>query len=578
MQGDANGIRNGRTGACRTRLRRRTLALCLVLCTASTGTAIAQTGKVHEPRLLLFITVDQARYDYFVRFRPLLTGGLKELLDRGIVFSQAFHDHAITATAPGHATLATGLVPAHSGLVSNQWFDRSRGEPVYSLQDTRHPVLRRGTTSRAATPSRSGRSPKNLLGTTLADWLKAANTNSKIYAAGGKDRSSITMAGKSADAAFWYDQRNGDFVTSTYYAERYPEWVNRFHRDSPARRLFGKTWEPLPLDTETLERVEVEATDFGVFQWELPHPVGNSTFAPTASYYTAFFGTPFIDAYLMEFAKALIEQERLGEDGDLDFLALCFSATDAVGHQYGPDSPELLDAFLRLDRLLGDLLQFLAERVGSEQVAIVLSADHGVMPLPESRRGRAEQARRFTAQDVACYQSVEHELDAALGEDDWLAPYADPYLNWDAVARHQLRRAEVEDRLARALETCPSVAKAWTRTELESGTAHSDETAALYRNSFQPDRSPDVLIQLKRFHIRRPATGTTHGSAYAYDRHVPVILLFAGLEPAVIETPIRTVDVAPTVAALLGLSLPGSLDGVDRGSLLTKHETTRGER
>ncbi|MFQ5789631.1 MAG: alkaline phosphatase family protein [Acidobacteriota bacterium] len=551
------------------RRRARTApAMALILTAVAQGTSQGAPVESENPRLLLFLTIDQARYDYLVRFRGLFEGGLKLLLDEGVVFTDAHQNHAITSTAPGHAALATGLYPSHSGMINNRWYDRASQSRMYSVQDSASAVLRAESlyTDAATENASSGRSPRNLLATTLADWIKEQNPESKAYSAGGKDRAAITMGGKSSDAVLWYDLRTGQFVTSRYYMKEYPPWLEAFHERRIPDSHFGKAWEPLPVAPSAYKACGIEKLDQGVFDWSLPHPLGSSQFTPDSSFYSAFYNSPYLDAYLVELAKTLMAHESLGKDSALDFLALAFSTVDTVGHAYGPNSPEVLDAVLRLDRALGELFRFVDETVGMEHVAVALSADHGVMPLPEYLRKRNLEGRRFATEDILCFQGAERKLDQTFGEDDWLL--RELYINYEAIGRHNVRRQEVEETLARFIEKCPGVEKVWTRTSLESSSGEEDPFREMFLRSFHPHRSPDLLIQLKPFHISRLGRSTTHGSPYPYDTHVPLIVRFPGVPPAVISERIDTVDLAPTLASLLEVRAPGGLDGVDRSPLL----------
>ena len=532
------------------------------------GVVFTLLGTTHtkpiKPRLVLFITVDQGRYEYFERFRPAFKGGLKKLLDQGVVFTDAHQDHADTSTAPGHASLSTGLYPSHSGLIGNDWFDRESGEEMYSVEDSRSPILTsKESSSSHQSSSSSGRSPRNMLATGLADWMKEANPESKTLAIGGKDRSAIPMGGKSADGAYWYDQRSGNWVTSRYYMNRYPEWVDGFHKRKIPDSYFGRAWEPLPASPETYAELGIEELDRGVYHWQLPHPLGGASITPGRGFYQEFYGSPYMDWYLAEFAKAIIEGESLGADASPDFLALCFSSVDIVGHAYGPNSPEILDTFLRLDLALGDLFEYLDERIGMQNVAVALSADHGVMTLPEYLRIQDQESERFTTEDVLCFQGVEGRLDARFGEDEWLLEGL--YINYEALGRNNLKREDVEHELARRLEQCSPVERVWTRTQLESGNVENKGSYfERFLHSFHPERSADLMIQLKRNRSSRLFLGTTHGTPYEYDSHVPMVVMFPGISPKVVSERVNTVDFAPTLASLLGIPTPENLDGVVR--------------
>lgn len=512
-----------------------------------------------RPRLIVFIVVDQLRWDYLERFEPIFSGGFRRLLDEGVYFAEARHNHAVTTTGPGHAALTTGLHPGRSGIIDNAWFDRRAGSPVNCVQDDESPIL--------GDPSASGRSPRNLLGPTLADWIKKAFPGSKIVSASRKDRGAIIPGGRGADLALWYDLDTGRFVTSQYYARDYPDWVQLFNQRRIPDSWFGKQWKSLEFKREWLRllpRLDVEEIDEGLFPRRLPRSLGQATLAPDASFYADFGSCPLMDSYLAELAKTAVGAESLGADDEPDILGLSFSALDSVGHSYGPNSKQVMDALLRLDAALGDLFEFLDRSVGWDRIAVALSSDHGVATLPEFQILRNRQAgRRFGDEERLCVQRAGLELNRQLGRDDWWLYGL--YLNYETLGRRNLRRSDVERKTAALLSRCPAVERVWTRTELESGQERND--VELFRNSFNSERSPDLYVQWRAHYVNYGGHGTTHGSAYDYDRRVPVILRLPGLAARRVETSIHTVDVAPTLASALGLPVPDGLDGVDRGAL-----------
>ena len=517
---------------------------------ASASPEAAPPPPEGTPRLVLFLVVDQARYDYFERFRPLLSSGLARLLDESTVFTQALHDHALTTTAPGHATLVTGMHPAHHGIINNWWFDRSTRKLVPAVGD---PV-----------------SPNRMLASGLGGWLKAAYPQSKVFAAGGKDRAAVLTGGPAADAAWWIHRRDGRFVSSEHYLEKEPEWLTAYHQDLFPDRYFGKLWEPLPEVAEHAEDYGLEPLDGGWIDHRFPHPIRAVSPWPDSTFYDGFStDTPFGDAYLADFATALIDSEQLGQDAYPDFLGLGFSALDKIGHEYGPDSPEVLDTFLRLDRTLGGLLDFIDQRIGLENTLISLSGDHGVTPLPEVMEAKGLPARRFGAEEIVCFQSAHGELRNQFGDQRWFMRGF--YLDRDAVQAAGLDPATIANETRRLIERCGGVVRAWTASELQTTAAATGDDGAmrqLYANSFHPERGPDLIVQLEPHTLRSRASPTTHGTPYLYDRHVPWLLRLPAGSQQTIEEPVATVDVAPTVARLLGLTPPSDLDGVDRGPLL----------
>lgn len=498
------------------------------------------------PRLVLFLVVDQARADYLVRYRPSLQHGLKRLLEESVVFTDAHHDHADTTTAPGHATLATGLYPAHHGIISNSWYNRETGSSVTSVSD-----------------EEDGRSPRRLLGPTLGDWLKAASQGrSKVFGVSMKDRAAILSSGHKADGAFWYD--DGELVSSSYYyAEQMPAWYDEYDGPAFLDRYFGTLWEPLPEVTEG--GYDLKPFDFGFLDDQFPHALGGAALAPDDGFYGDLYTSPIADRYVADFAKALIAGEELGADGDVDLLAVSFSALDAVGHTYGPDSPEVLDTILNLDRTLGDLLDFVDEKVGLDHVVVSLSADHGVSPVPEllSDEERGEGHRRGAA-EILCVQKVGLKLGKRFGE-GWVEKGL--YLNHGLLAERGVDFKEVEDALREGLEACPTVTRVWTRSELLAGP--DDPFGKLFAHSYNPERSADVAVQLAPYSLTGRSYATSHGTPYPYDTAVPWLLRLPSGRHAEVTERVHTVDVAPTVASLVGVVPSAQVDGVDRGALFT---------
>lgn len=525
-------------------------------------TVLGDDGEA--PRLVVLIAVDQGRAEYLDRFAPEFSGGLARLRDSGVTFTDAHQDHAVTATGPGHATLGTGAYPSTSGIVGNQWYEDDGKRGVYCVDDPESAPL----TSKGKGKG-EGSSPRTLLVTGFADWLKDARPGAKAVTASRKDRAAVLMGGKRPDAAYWYDASSGEFISSTYYLSELPAWAVEFNARKLPRQYFGQYWEPVDAVTDA-GALELLPSDRGWFERSFPYAIGNASLVPDSAFYGAFGETPLMDEYLMDFGIAIVQGEGLGRDETTDFLALSMSALDSVGHTYGPNSLEILDEFRRMDRALGKFFQFLDDEVGRSRYWVVFSSDHGVMEVPEYLRHTERPGRRLGPADIQCIQRQGLEFLKRYGaEEDWFL--SGFYLNYAAVGRTNRLRQEVERDAARRLEECGFIRKVWTRTELEQPFAGEPELAdfhRLFRNSFMAGRSPDLLVQTREYFLTSQGTGTSHGTPYRYDTHVPLMFLLPGVAPARLEGRVATVDVAPTLAELLGIPVPDSVDGRSLASRL----------
>ncbi len=519
-------------------------------------------------RLLMFLVVDQMTAEQLTDLRPHFQGGLRRLLDGAVEFTEAHHAHAVTVTANGHASLATGAHPARHGIIDNQWYDRREEKVVYCVADDDAQLI--PPDDKTTYPSNSGRSPANMLVDGIGDWVKRLDTAALAFSISGKDRSAILLAGKKPDAAYWYDHQTGHFITSAYYRLDYPPWLVDFMLENHPDRKFPLVWRPLPVEPAIRDVFGLRPLDTGTFRWSFPHRIGNMSLAPNESYYNDFIAQPGMDQQMVDLALALVENEVLGRDASLDYLAVSFATLDYVGHDYGPHSPEVLDVLLRLDVALGRLLDGLDALVGLDHIVFTLSSDHGVQVVPEADpSGRTQRA---DSDDVLCVQSVGKALVERFGDEDWFV--ADGYLDYQAIGRTNLRRQDVEAEVARRLERCPAVARVWSRTGLTS--KHQPDLPAevayhrkLFNNNFHRQRSGDVFVQLKENYLGRLDWGTTHGSPYGHDTHVPMLIVHPQVQPQKIAIRVATVDLAPTLAAMLGLDIPDERDGIDRSPLFS---------
>src|ERR1035437_1195921 len=361
------------------------VALVLALPAQPQPRHVAQTPET--PKLVVAIVIDQFRYDYLTRFRSEYTGGLKRMLDEGANFTNSRYRHYQTVTAAGHSTFLTGATPAMTGIVGNEWWDRTTGAAVTSVSDTSTRLL--GGTG-------AGSSPRRLLQSTLGDELKASGKGGKVIGISIKDRAAILPSGHSADAAYWFDSGSGNFVSSTYYFDTLPAWVADTNKSRPPDKYSGQEWlkHKLPEGGRALYQ-ELEATPYG-------------------------------NELIQQFALRALVAEKLGTTAKTDLLAISYSANDYVGHRYGPDSAEVHDMALRVDKLIGELLQAAEAQAGAGRILAVLTADHGVAPLPEENRKRKMPGGRLDAGQMQA--AVETVLESKYGGSHWVAYSSEPGL------------------------------------------------------------------------------------------------------------------------------------------------------
>lgn len=547
--------------------RWRTLATIIVSSTILLFSC-SRWFKPATPKLAVVISVDQMRYDYLTRFAGLYKGGLAKLFHEGAVFTNVHHDHAGTETAPGHATLLTGSHPAHHGIVANYWLDPQTQKSIYSVDDPTAALV----VANGATETAIGKSPQRLRRHTLGDWLKAQHPAARVISIAAKDRSAILMGGWDADAAYWFYDQTGGFVSSRFYLDALPAWAQQWNDQHRADAYFQRAWEKLrPEEDYFLSREDLFSAEGDGEHTTFPHAFisAEETLSDSVQkkvdpkFYQWLSETPFVDALTLEFAQQSVVAEKLGADDTPDLLLLSLKATDAVGHAYGPLSQESEDNLLRLDDELGKFFTFLDKNVGLQNCVIALSADHGVLPLPEDLRRRGfESARVLIAEATDEVKSIEKEM-----QEEWgthfpiLRNYLDAInLDYRAADSLGLSPAAFRERVAAKLRSLSFVSDIFTSDELRASNGPRREFLDQQRHSFHPDCSPDLTMQLKPYYLvsNRPH-GTTHGSPYPYDTHVPLIFWSARLPAQRIDSPHRTVDLAPTLAHLLGLDLTAVL-------------------
>ncbi len=547
-----------------------------VLIVLAVAASIASANP--QPKLVLQITVDALRGDLPQRFSNVLgDGGFRYLMEQGIHYSAAHYQHANTETIVGHASLATGTVPAAHGMVANVWFDRELDRLVYNIEDPDYHLLTVGAdvddkteidpTQRAARVD--GRSPNNILSSTFSDEMAVHFAGrSKIFAVSVKDRGAVSLAGH-AGKAFWFSKAGGEFVTSNYYYQQYPGWVNEWNARKPAAAYADKSWTLMHPQAKYLYGAADERdyeTDFPGFGRTFPHAYGS---IDDKYFTTRLTLSPAGDELTLDFAKTLLTSEQLGQDDVPDYLAISFSSTDYVGHLFGASSLETEDNMARLDRTLADLFSFIDKEVGLENTLIVLSADHGQPEVPgylhEMGIDNAHYFDTGALDKTPAIMALKKQF--GLGEElieAFYQPYL--YLNQDLIRAKGLDQAEVEQAVAAELLKFDGVAYAVSSTALRTDSLPDTlMTRSILRN-FHPKRSGDIYLVFEPNVFINDFDGlivaSTHGSPWRYDTFVPLIFAGAGLSAATVSRPVTPYDVAPTLAAYLGVKPPSGTIGM----------------
>ncbi len=529
---------------------------------------IAPATEREDVRLVVQITVDQLRGDTLTRFDENFTkGGFRYLLNKGVHYTNAHYPYSDTETAPGHATLATGANPSAHGIVSNDWLDANTGEFVYNTEDDRHSYI-----GEAAKPHQ-GVSPRNLLSTTTGDEIVVHNAGrSRAFSVSSKDRGAI-LPGGHAGKAFWYSNRTGQFVTSTYYFDAYPQWVSDWNEQHGARDFADTRWELIYEQSRYVAR-DIDdrpyETDFAGLGRTFPHPLvaADSKYLPVVVYVT-----PMADLLTLNFAKTLIDAEQVGQGEYVDYLAVSFSAPDIAGHLYGQSSLEYEDAVLRTDQNLAELFAHIDEQIGLRNTLIVLSADHGGAEAPEYLQSKGFPAGRLPLDWIRKQDTLSKPLKEKYGRDDLIVGHSHPYvyLNNAAMVEAGLDAAEVEQFVANELLKVEGITYATTRSQILSGNVPPLPVTEKIIRNFHPTRSGNVhYVQNQNWFVHSteeaeklglPALAAIHGSPWEYDTYVPILFAGPGVDKGKVSRRVSPQDIAPTITNYLGVKPPSGAVG-----------------
>lgn len=511
------------------------------------------TAQVSRPKLVVGLVIDQMRWDYLYRFNDLYEeGGFKRLMNKGFSAENTFVPYVPTYTAVGHTCIYTGSVPALTGIVGNNWFDKRTGKNVYCTDDT--------TVNTVGNTGIAGKmSPDNLWVTTVTDELRLSNNfKSKVIGIALKDRGAILPAGHSANAAYWYDA--GKWISSTHYMKQLPVWVNQFNDKSYVDSYMSKDWNTLlPMDKydqSTEDDKSYETIIKGETSPTFPHRLS----AIKEGRYESFRTTPFGNSFTFDFAKAAIENENMGNNGVTDFLAVSISSTDYIGHTFGPNSIEIEDTYLRLDRDIADFLQYLDTKIGKGNYTLFLTADHAVAHIPAFLTEHKIPAGTF--EDNELMKGLNQAIESNFGLKNIVLSLQNyqVYLNTDLLEKQSKDVDAVKKLVIRTLKQKPYIITAFETDKLATATL-PEPLKSMMGNGYNPKRSGDIQFTLKSGYFDGGTKGTTHGLWNPYDAHIPLLFFGWGIKPGKINRETYMTDIAATIAALLKIQMPSGCVG-----------------
>ena len=513
--------------------------------------AVTALSATERPRIVLYISIDQMKAEYLDWYKQEFTGGFRRFLNDGTVFTNADLNYAPSETGPGHAALGTGAYPVHSGILSNEWTDPKTRKLIYCVEDK---------TAGKVDGEGGGVSPRNLVVTGIGDWLKAASPESRVVALSSKDRAAILMGGQHPDLAFWYNGSTGHMVTSDYYMHHTPEWVKDFNARDWVEHNVPDSWRKLLPDSVYSKYGPDEME--GEMKWEgstsFPH-----AFRPGKKK-SQLTTTPYGDAMILDFARDAVRSEKLGQRRATDLLLVSLSCTDYVGHEFGGNSQEMVDNLIRLDRELGSFITDLESIIGRDKILVVLSADHASMPLPEYMENIEHRfARRINLKtDIfPNIDALDRKLQKELHSTEHIIQsYA--FLNYAAASKAHVDSIELERRVGEGLRQIDGIADVYFRREILDSSHENRPYLAYFQHGYYPPRGKDfVVLPCEYCLLTSSKTGTTHGTPYRYDTHIPIMFWGTGVGHATISAPAHSVDIAPTLARFLGIPHPATVDG-----------------
>jgi predicted AlkP superfamily pyrophosphatase or phosphodiesterase len=521
-----------------------------------------QTKTIGKPKIVVGIVIDQMRWDYLYRYSNRYgDGGFKRLLKKGFSFDNTFIPYLPSYTAVGHTCIYTGGVPATTGIVGNNWYEKSILKVMYCTEDS--------TVQGVGNNDMAGKmSPRNLWATTITDELRLSNNfASKVIGISLKDRGAILPAGHSANAAYWYDDKTGKWITSNYYMNALPTWVNNFNAKDEAGIFMSKDWNTLfAINTytqSTADDVPYEVDLPGTKSHTFPYALS----AISTTKYNSFKFTPYAATFTFDFAKEAIANEKLGVGNVTDFLTVSISSTDYMGHTFGPNSIEAEDTYLRLDKDIADFLHYLDTKMGKDNYLIFLSADHGAAHVPSFLGEHNIPAGVFSESEFA--QQINKAVEDSFGIKKAILSLQNyqVYVDIDGIKKQGKDITAVKELIVKTIYTKPFISNVFEIEKL-AVTTLAEPMKTMVANGYSPKRSGDIQFVIKPGYFDGANKGTTHGLWNPYDAHIPLLFYGWGIKQGKTNRETYMTDIAPTIAALLQIQMPSGSVGKVLGEIM----------
>ena len=511
------------------------------------------TRDAPQIKLVVLMVADQLRPDLLSRFDNLYTGGFRWLIDNGVSFTNVHHEHSYTATGPGHYVIGTGQYPGPGGVLGNSFYDRVLSKKVNCVED---PVAKPiGGDGNARSYVRYGT-------TGIGDWMKSADSLSKVFSIGGKDRAAVFLGGKHPDMVLYYNYHDR-FISSDYYAESVPPWLDSFNQDLNIETYRDSLWTRSLPDSLYLKyaREDYFYGETDSYRNEPYSPVFPIGFDPDVDSGEEIMGMPWFEKFTLNLCESVLNEESLGQDDHVDLLSISFSAMDWIIHRYGPFSQEVMDASIKLDEYLGDFISDLDRSIGLEHIEFILTADHGGLPLPEYERSQGRKSGRIDRDElIEAFEWIEDEIAEVYAKNLFVRDGVNYFFNLGKLKKRNTQLSGPAGIIKKYLPKVNGIEKVFTKQEILDADT-TDKIIRRMKNMIHPERSPDVLALVSSGNIYRFPYGTGHGTPYDYDTHVPLLFSRKNRPKRQVSGRVATVDIAPTIGHILSIPIPESVDG-----------------